>query len=97
MIVACAMFGAYVADAACANKCSGRGRCGQDDKCNCFTGYGGPDCSERMCKKGVAWIGGSAADPHAYAECSNRGVCDRVNGLCTCDEGFEGAACERST
>lgn len=30
-------------------------------------------------------------------ECSNRGLCDRKSGLCTCFNGYEGTACERST
>ena len=47
-------------------------------------------------------MGGSWSDhayatdlAHAPAECSNRGICSRETGLCTCMEGFTGAACER--
>jgi hypothetical protein len=29
------------------------------------------------------------------AECGNRGVCDRVSGLCNCFPGFAGVSCER--
>ena len=29
----------------CDNACSGRGTCGRGARCNCTTGYGGPDCS----------------------------------------------------
>eukprot|EP00038_Savillea_parva_P006784 m.165816 g.165816 ORF g.165816 m.165816 type:complete len:2014 (-) comp12609_c0_seq1:393-6434(-) len=29
----------------CDNACSGRGACGRGARCNCTTGYGGPDCS----------------------------------------------------
>ena len=32
---------------------------------------------------------------HALAECSNRGACNRGTGLCACQSGFEGVACER--
>ena len=40
---------------------------------------------------------GSTAVPHSYAECSNKGQCDRSTGTCSCFEGYEGAACERSS
>eukprot|EP00924_Labyrinthula_sp_SR-Ha-C_P008658 augustus_masked-scaffold_37-processed-gene-2.24-mRNA-1 protein AED:0.20 eAED:0.20 QI:0/-1/0/1/-1/1/1/0/660 len=33
---------------------------------------------------------------HFYMECSNRGICDRQTGLCTCFNGYEGASCRRS-
>jgi len=35
--------------------------------------------------------------PHYYAECSNKGACDRKTGECKCNEGYEGKACRRST
>ncbi|CAN0439919.1 unnamed protein product, partial [Scytosiphon promiscuus] len=35
-------------------------------------------------------------DSHTRAECSNMGTCVRSFGLCMCEEGFEGRACERS-
>ena len=34
---------------------------------------------------------------HAYAECSNKGLCDRVSGSCECLVGYEGAACQRAS
>lgn len=35
------------------------------------------------------------ADPSSEnAECSNRGLCDRSSGLCSCFDGFAGAGCE---
>lgn len=34
---------------------------------------------------------------HGYAECSNKGLCDRVNGECECLPGYEGAACQRAS
>jgi len=34
---------------------------------------------------------------HAYAECSNKGLCDRATGLCACITGYEGHACQRGT
>lgn len=32
---------------------------------------------------------------HAYAECSNAGVCNRISGQCECYPGFAGVACQR--
>jgi len=32
---------------------------------------------------------------HAYAECANAGICNRQTGICNCQPGFEGAACQR--
>lgn len=53
------------AQASCPNQCSGHGRCGANDKCECYTqtgtawgerdGWVGPDCSERSCPLGTAW------------------------------------------
>jgi len=81
--------------AACPNKCSGHGKCKADDKCDCFNHYWGPDCSYRNCKENIAWVEGTIADPHAYVECANRGVCDRATGECVCQDGFDGAGCQR--
>jgi len=53
------------AQAACPNQCSGHGRCGENDKCECYTqegtawaerdGWIGADCSLRTCPLGTAW------------------------------------------
>jgi len=34
---------------------------------------------------------------HYYAECSNKGLCDRSAGLCTCFDGYTGSSCQRTT
>jgi len=34
---------------------------------------------------------------HDYMECSNKGLCDRINGLCECLPGYDGAACQRAS
>lgn len=82
-----------------ASSCSGHGTCSgsNDFRCTCFEGWTGGDCSLRTCPFDTAWWDEpSAADTaHAPAECSGRGTCDRSNGLCSCQDGFRGSACQR--
>jgi hypothetical protein len=33
---------------------------------------------------------------HPWAECSNKGLCDRQSGTCACFAGYEGIACQRT-
>merc|ERR1711988_1738270 len=85
--------------AACPNACSGNGICGTQDKCSCYQNWQGPDCSQRTCTFTLAWA--DTADgtnqAHYYAECGNKGVCDRKSGECKCFDGYEGKGCRRST
>ena len=87
---------AVAVHASCPNSCSGHGQCGEYDKCTCFYRWTGNDCSQRMCKEGLAWVDGSQSNPHSWAECSNKGICDRESGECVCYDQYTGAACERS-
>jgi hypothetical protein len=88
----------------CSNHCSGRGLCRGAGKCLCFQGFDGYDCSERTCPNGPSWDLAHpkykndpiASIPRAFTECSNRGECNRVSGLCSCYLGFEGSACQRA-
>ena len=51
-----------------------------------------------MCPKGNAWFHQPIVDNIAHdvmMECSNAGTCNRATGVCSCNEGFEGASCER--
>jgi len=34
---------------------------------------------------------------HYYMECSNKGICDRSSGLCTCYDGYDGVSCQRAS
>lgn len=81
-------------------ECSGHGVCSDHPsyKCSCSAGWTGGDCSERTCPMGRAWFDEPVADDtaHRLAECSNRGICDRVRGKCVCQPQFDGEACERT-
>eukprot|EP00501_MAST-03F_sp_TOSAG23-6_P000411 GSMAST32.ASY1.ANO1.423.1 assembled CDS len=80
-------------------ECSGHGTCSGSPNytCQCNDGYSGYSCFDRLCPLGVAWwdepTGTNTA--HNLAECSNRGECDRAIGVCSCEDNFEGRACER--
>jgi hypothetical protein len=88
------------AAALCPAACSGHGTCGQFDKCSCYDNWTGPDCSLRVCPFSEAWSDAadttvSGRQPHYYAECGNKGECDRSSGLCQCYEGYTGKGCQR--
>ncbi len=53
------------------------------DRCTCYDGFMGADCSLRICPFGAAWSDQATATDvaHQSAECSNRGICDRSKGL----------------
>ncbi|KAA0172095.1 hypothetical protein FNF27_06130 [Cafeteria roenbergensis] len=83
-----------VAGGGCPGDCSGKGYCRAYAKCECFEGFGGYDCSQRVCPFGDGWASNSEV-PRASAECSGLGDCDRATGECQCFGGFEGPACDR--
>ncbi|ETV93621.1 hypothetical protein, variant [Aphanomyces invadans] len=77
--------------------CNGNGVCDAATRiCQCKAGYRGNRCEFKVCPSGVAWVDfASAVDTaHAMAVCSNMGTCDDMTGVCTCQAGFEGPACE---
>jgi len=65
--------------------------------CNCTGGTAGGACEEKQCPSGRAWHDTPLPDgtSHREAACSGRGSCDEVRGVCECDDGFEGPACEQ--
>jgi EGF-like domain len=40
---------------------------------------------------------GTAQSGHEYRECSNKGICDRETGVCSCFDAYEGSACQRAS
>ena len=73
--------------------------------CTCYDNWGlglghlSGDCSQRVCPYEFAWVDSPNKQGrfHKYAECSNRGICNRDTGDCECFPGYEGKACARST
>lgn len=89
----------------CDNDCSGHGNCLQNGVCACYDNWGmgmgldSGDCSQRICPFEFAWVDtpDKLGNHHKYAECSNRGICDRDTGECECFPGYEGKGCARTT
>ena len=82
-------------------ECSGHGVCSGHPEyaCACVDGWAAGDCSQRLCPAGAAWFDAPVAPnkAHSFAECSAKGICNRVTGKCECQDMFEGEACERMT
>jgi len=57
----------------------------------------GCDCTMRQCSQTIAWAdtADGTSQAHYYAECGNKGICDRATGECKCFEGYEGKGCRR--
>ncbi|CAM9645514.1 unnamed protein product, partial [Hapterophycus canaliculatus] len=63
--------------------------------CKCDAGFRGPDCSLQECPSGTDVMGGDGSSEGR--DCSGRGVCDYLTGLCGCFLGFYGTMCEYQT
>ena len=84
--------------AACPNHCSGHGVCNIDTTCTCYNGYTEADCSLRSCPHGLPWFSVASSTDTVHSgttECSSVGTCDRTSGMCACQSGFTGRACDR--
>lgn len=83
----------------CPNLCSNNGICTLHGTCECHTGWTKPDCSQKICPFGTAWVDQAVGTDKAHnlAECSNMGTCDRETGRCRCEPGFTGEACGRES
>eukprot|EP00937_MAST-01D_sp_MAST-1D-sp2_P003939 g3939.t1 len=91
--------GDLVATTAVTEVCNSRGSCSGATgfTCTCNSGYEGPTCEYKSCPTGVAWFDEATTTDTAHTTtvtCSNRGTCDGATGSCTCQDGFDGTACE---
>ncbi|ETV66968.1 hypothetical protein H257_16764 [Aphanomyces astaci] len=94
-LLAVVLFAPGPTRAMCANACSGHGFCNSFNVCDCNRGFTGGDCSLLRCPVGKAWGLITATDTaHQMAECSGRGTCVTSSGTCSCQNGFEGSACQ---
>lgn len=91
--------------AGCDNQCSGHGTCDVRSICTCYDNWGvglshdSGDCSQRICPYEFAWVDtpDKIGSHHKYAECANKGICNRDTGECECFPGYEGKSCGRTT
>jgi len=89
----------------CPNLCSGQGQC-TTGRCLCLAGFGGPDCSVKMCCSGhgdcsmpgqcicnPGWLGEQCEVMSQCPDpsCSGHGTCK--DGNCECTAGFSGVTC----
>jgi len=57
-----------------------------------------PDGTEELFPAMLDSSGASSSNTaHYYMECSNKGICERKDGVCECFEGYEGSACQRAS
>ncbi len=95
----------------CPQNCNGKGDCGPDGQCQCFTGFSGPDCSEKscpvMCSGNGFFENGKCSCNFGYHGSDCRLPLDKcevpncsnngdcVQGKCSCHQGFTGEFCDQ--
>jgi len=67
MLLSLAFIGLFakVAQAGCANACSGHGTCSKNDMCKCEYRWSGNDCSQQLCQSHPSWVDSGAGDLNA--------------------------------
>ena len=63
--------------------------------CFCDPGYRGAACEQQECPTTNDVIGGFGNE--AGRDCSGRGICDYLSGICDCFAGFYGEACDKQS
>lgn len=87
-----------VLQVACPSNCNGNGFC-LAGRCQCKQGFGGLACEKRGCFLARAWRDSLFVDICYWTEvcvnaCSGNGACNATSGVCQCNPGFYGQACE---
>lgn len=91
----------------CSSDCSGHGAC-VDFECRCDAGWTGPYCEEHLCEphcqfgdchNGVCVCDAMHTGPtcgllNCPHNCNGHGSCDYMAGVCHCEDGWMGRACE---
>lgn len=94
----CLLLAGRPTSASCPNLCSGHGSCSSTLTCTCYAGWKGADCSIRQCASASPWFAEETGTDSLHSqsvECAGVGTCDEATGLCMCQLGFAGRACER--
>lgn len=95
----CNMEGTAAAGTICGGHgtCNGNGTSNYYYQCLCNSGYTGADCTLMTCPFGTPLFQEASGTDTARGtteECSGRGLCDRTTGVCECQTGFAGSACQ---
>jgi len=79
--------------------CGEHGSCGANDRCVCDEHYSGPYCTSTFCSPWIfidesAIVDSLSSSSYNVSRCHDHGTCNPANGVCTCDEGWDGEHCE---